>query len=356
MKLQHTKILWIKVMVYLLFTAICIFSMYKSKRSEWTDKARTTFKEALIKEIQKRDTLSLPYSNNWNIISAIIEKSPGKVTMVSEKGEREYNIPSARFDNSIVKSGTQRSLLSMLLEEAPLNADSLCEGWGNLLSLSGIPLTVYTRISVSDWQENIVSSHSANFQEQSLTDSLLSCYIGYRCEVEATGYLSFSYWSVFDVWNIVILCLLFIFVELLFSIFERLWRWWKCIAVSRTPIIIEGDNIVIPARGVFPHIYQLEEYVFFDTERMSLINEETVFKLTPQQAALFELFLQAENHTLSTTEISDQMWPDGSGTSERIYTLIRRLRKSLAGITALEVIFVNSGYHLKFPISSNNMK
>ena len=54
-----------------------------------------------------------------------------------------------------------------------------------------------------------------------------------------------------------------------------------------------------------------------------------------------EKFLQAEGHTLSTSLISETLWPNGSGNQERIHTLIRRLRKSLSELTALQIKFKN---------------
>ena len=96
-------------------------------------------------------------------------------------------------------------------------------------------------------------------------------------------------------------------------------------------------------------VYQLGEHTFFDAERMELIKEEQVVKLTPQTAVLLEKFLQAEGHTLSTSLISETLWPNGNGSQERIHTLIRRLRKSLGELTALQIKFKNDSYHLIIP-------
>lgn len=64
-------------------------------------------------------------------------------------------------------------------------------------------------------------------------------------------------------------------------------------------------------------------------------------------AYLLKLFLESEGYRLSTGKIDEALWPDGSGTQDRIYTVIRRLRKSLDGITHLVVDYENDVYQLK---------
>ena len=82
---------------------------------------------------------------------------------------------------------------------------------------------------------------------------------------------------------------------------------------------------------------------------MSGVFNEQVVKLTPQTAVLLEKFLQPKGNMLSTSLISETLWPNGSGNQERIHTLIRRLRKSLSELTALQIKFKNDSYHLIIP-------
>ena len=110
----------------------------------------------------------------------------------------------------------------------------------------------------------------------------------------------------------------------------------------------EGLPVIVMAAEQSP-VYQLEEHTFFYVERMELIKQEQVVKLTPQTAILLEMFLQAEGCTLSTLLISGTLWPDGSGTQERIHTLIRRLRKILGELTSLQIKSEKDAYHLIIP-------
>ena len=210
---------------------------------------------------------------------------------------------------------------------------------------SDIFLKTHTRITVWDFQEQPSSAFSKNVQKFSQTDSLLSYYMGFRCEVEATGYASCEWWLLSD-WRLLAIGGVCAGIELLFFIFGKMY----CYRKNRQPEEVEQEGLpVIVVTVEQSPVYQLGEHTFFDAERMELIKEEQVVKLTPQTAVLLEKFLQAEGHTLSTSLISETLWPNGSGSQERIHTLIRRLRKSLGELTALQIKFKNDSYHLIIP-------
>ena len=125
MKIKRKKILWIRLLVYSLAMGAGTFLVHQ----KWDEQARTTFKTALLQELQKRDTLSIPYISNWTAISALEEVNPGVVEIALDSGKRKYEIPCFKFENSLVKGGIQRGLLTALLDESPLDADSLHGTW-----------------------------------------------------------------------------------------------------------------------------------------------------------------------------------------------------------------------------------
>jgi hypothetical protein len=342
MKIKRKKILWIRLLVYSLAMGAGTFLVHQ----KWDEQARTTFKTALLQELQKRDTLSIPYISNWTAISALEEVNPGVVEIALDSGKRKYEIPCFKFENSLVKGGIERGLLTALLDESPLDADSLHGTWNKLLKESDIFLKTHTRITVWDFQEQSSSAFSKNVQKFSQTDSLLSYYMGFRCEVEATGYASCEWWWLLSDWRLLAIGGVCAGIELLFFIFGKMY----CYRKNRQPEEVEQEGLpVIVVTAEQSPVYQLGEHTFFDAERMELIKEEQVVKLTPQTAVLLEKFLQAEGHTLSTSLISETLWPNGSGSQERIHTLIRRLRKSLGELTALQIKFKNDSYHLIIP-------
>ena len=134
MKIKRKKILWIRLLVYSLAMGAGTFLVHQ----KWDEQARTTFKTALLQELQKRDTLSIPYISNWTAISALEEVNPGVVEIALDSGKRKYEIPCFKFENSLVKGGIQRGLLTALLDESPLDVDSLHGTWNKLLKESDI--------------------------------------------------------------------------------------------------------------------------------------------------------------------------------------------------------------------------
>lgn len=342
MKIKCKKILWVRLLMYSLVMGIGIFLV----RQKWNEQARVIFKTALLQELQKRDTLSISYISNWKATPALEEVNPGTVEIELDSGKRKYEIPCFKFENSLVKGGIQRGLLTALLDESPLDSDSLHGTWNKLLKESDIFLKTHTRITVFDFQEQPSSAFSKNVQKFSRTDSLFSYYMGYRCEVEATGYASCEWWWLFSDWRLLAIGGVCAGIELLFFIFGKVYCYRKNRQIEE--VEQEGLPVIVMAAEQSP-VYQLEEHTFFYVERMELIKQEQVVKLTPQTAILLEMFLQAEGCTLSTLLISGTLWPDGSGTQERIHTLIRRLRKILGELTSLQIKFKKDAYHLIIP-------
>ena len=87
--------------------------------------------------------------------------------------------------------------------------------------------------------------------------------------------------------------------------------------------------------------------------QVGVFRKEKAEFITRQASTLLLAFLKAENCNLSISEICDVLWPDGGGTSERVYTAVRRLRAFLVEMCAGAVI-LNGDYHyrLKIPVSS----
>ena len=120
MKIKCKKILWVRLLMYSLVMGTGIFLV----RQKWNEQARVTFKTALLQELQKRDTLSIPYISNWTATSALEEINPRTVEVESALSKRKR------------------------------------------------------------------------------TDSLLTYYMGHRCEVEAIGYASCYWWGRFSGWRL----------------------------------------------------------------------------------------------------------------------------------------------------------
>lgn len=59
--------------------------------------------------------------------------------------------------------------------------------------------------------------------------------------------------------------------------------------------------------------------------------------LTPMQYSLLEMFMNAENHTLSKQEICDRLWPKKPDASDTLYTLIKRTKPIVEANSNLKI-------------------
>lgn len=81
-------------------------------------------------------------------------------------------------------------------------------------------------------------------------------------------------------------------------------------------------------------------------KRFVTSSAETVH-FTPMQQQLMQLFYMAPGHRLSQTEICDALWPKKDNAAESLYTLMRRLRKTLAEHSRLRIeADRNKGYEV----------
>ena len=86
----------------------------------------------------------------------------------------------------------------------------------------------------------------------------------------------------------------------------------------------------------------------FDSTDRLLKKGNQVKSLLPQVSALLLGLLEADGYCMSISDICLLLWPDGSGRSERVHTVVGRLRSSLAEMSAqISVISGNSKYQLK---------
>ena len=105
-----------------------------------------------------------------------------------------------------------------------------------------------------------------------------------------------------------------------------------------------------------PHVYQLEDGVFFDAKQKVLSNSVKNIAMRTQAVGLLELFLKSKDCRLSISEIDKSLWPDGSGTGDRIRSAISRLRSPLSEVTHLYIEYKNGVYQLKSSICDKRMK
>ena len=223
--------------------------------------------------------------------------------------------------------------------------------WDSLLVKNGISGTGNIRVSVTDLSENISMTYAKDTRYLPLSDSLFSYYIGYRCEVEVTAFASpFSYWRSVTLWD---------WMEIFFLLLSVVFFFWIWTVYNRCSVdacghdnfgsvAAEEEESVVVLKETVSRIYQLGDDVLFDSTDRLLKKGNQVKSLLPQVSALLLGLLEADGHCMSISDICLLLWPDGSGRSERVHTVVGRLRSSLAEMSAqISVISGNSKYQLK---------
>lgn len=328
------------------------YFLYENKKEFWEKQARGTFYEALTEEMQKRNGIEVLYYAEGNVRLSATDfndrcKEPIIVSMETESGKKDFVIPYEKHINNIVRPSDQRVLHTWLLDKYPLKADSLNMIWGSLLAKAKFLGKTIVRVSVADWWEHETCTLSNGSSYLSKSDSLVSCYLGYRCEVGVTGFVYFPWWKVLTLKDKILLGALVVTCILLFFAQQFMIRIYYRFFIKEIPVIAVNKKE--------SHIYQLETGCFFEVDTKILKKSGANVKLAPLSATLLQGFLDAEDYKLPISQIMTLLWPDGTGTSERVHTAIKRLRSCLYGVSVCTIENGSLAYQLKIPISSKNI-
>ena len=352
---EDFELLLIYTVIGIVAAGITGWFLYQDRMEFWKAQACSTFRIALEKELQERSGIEMYLYMNGNVSlpknSIVLEKEPITVSMESKHGKKDFVIPYEKHIHNIERSSDIRGMHSYLLHVQPLKADSLNRLWENLLAEMEFPGRTIVRTSVTDWWERETYAYSGDTLYVAKLDSLISYYMGYRCEIGVTGYMYYPWWVSFTLKDKVLLCVLVLACFLLFFIQEYVVRLFHRFFVKEVSTVIEKKVPVFVVEKSQSHIYRLEDNLYFDTDSGKLIKANACVKLSPLLAKLLQGFLEAENYRLSVNEILDLLWPNDVATSERVHTAIRRLRKSLSEISDWRIENGNSGYQLKSPHS-----
>ena len=358
MKKEYWQLLLIYAFIGIVAAGFTGCFLYQYRLEYWQTQARDVFHSALQEETQKWKDIPVfrHFSGNFQLDASIdIKREPIKLLLTSEYGQKEFWVPYEKHSRNMERSRDIRGVHSYLLHVAPLSADSLNLFWNNRLASMGFPGTTAVRISVSDWQEHESYAYSEDSLYLSESDSLFTYYLGLRCEVGMTGYLYHSCWMVLSRKDKVLLAVLVASCILLFFIQEYVSKVYHRLFVKEKHIVVEKEVPVVAGHGNPSRICQLEAGVYFDAASRLLKRGDDVVNLTPLLARLLQGFLDAEDYKLSNDEILHLLWPDGSGTLDKLYQSIKRLRDCLSKISVCTIERKISAYLLKIPISSEKI-
>ena len=170
--------------------------------------------------------------------------------------------------------------------------------------------------------------------------------MGFRCEHELVGYVSYPFWfSSLSVTEWGFLLLPWCVWGLLFAFYFPMERFIKKMLVREKEVHV-ADVPIEKAK-----VYRLPDGTVFDTFAGTLVKGEMKTSLSPQSNILLKLFVRTSNYQVTAEEIDLRLW-NGKGSKEQFRTAMSRLRKDLKEVLSPLTVRNEGGiYELKNPHS-----
>ena len=154
-------------------------------------KAENLFIQVLKDEMKKKgEALDLFYS--FSGISS--DTIPLTISIMTETGSRQYKVDVAKSRKNLSQISRERSLHSVICSEKQLSSMTLSQTWADSLQTRHILARVAIEIVTTDLENRILYRKS---QTVNLSPELkFVVYLGERCEIEVSGFLYYTWWSV----------------------------------------------------------------------------------------------------------------------------------------------------------------
>ena len=347
----------------ILFTVIygiLIFNACKQREQAWNRQAKAVFLEAVGNELKKLDKMEIYGCHTVTSLfrQVTLETDiPDSVVFALQDGTHVYHLPLHRRNNAYFKDGDKNVYLSLILEKYPFPFDSLHYVWDKQLALSDIKAKTGVCSRITDLSGKVSTFASGALEEFSPSDSLVSTYLGYRLEIELSGYISYSRWSLLPGGMVITVVLLWCMCIFFWLFYDRL----NQLVSKRTVVVekvVEKAPLSVKAHNKTRHIskarvYRLEHDVLFDAEQRLFCDANSVIeKLSPAMSVLLEHFLKASDHTLTKYEIYQIMGKDLEEYSlDSFYKMIERFRKKLKQFSSVTLHSDGNGaYRLILPL------
>ena len=331
------------------YYAWTLYDAYRKQVAEWNEAAKATFDEALWMEVDKRSSIPFyQYSSFPEGMTTLKQIIPDTVRVMTSTGFRKFKIDRYKYDHSLIKETMRRGSLGALLNKFPLSVDTLGMRWDSLLVNNQVLARNRIRYIYTD--EELQNDTVFTAKRGKPTDSLTVRYLGFRCEHELVGYVSYPFWLSFlsvSKWGF----LLFPWCVwgLLFAIYNPLERLVQKIFVREKVVEKEVHVADVPIEKA--KVYRLPDGTVFDTFAGTLVRGEEKTSLSPQSVNLLKLFVRTSHYRATAEEIDSCLWY-GKGSKEQLRPAIFRLRKDLKAVHSPLVIQNEGGiYELKNPHS-----
>lgn len=322
--------------IALLSAGIVAYILYGKRVDEWRQVADRTLKSVVSEEVVKRTGQPF-YVVTDGVLSQLEARDfPKKVHLDTESGVKEYEISYFQSSHNITQSPDERFVHTYWFQEQPLDADTLGRMWNDSLREAGFRGEGVLRIEAMNVDNGGVrTSYWGDSVVVARADSLSYLSIGYVCETEAFGFLSYSWWKIYALadWGKLLLTgiVVFLFVKFVIGVMCRR-------AADKLGIAVD----------VADGCCRLSDGTIFDKERNILQKGKKTVELTAMVARLLAVLVEAEGEEVSSELLIEKMWPAHGASKEQLRKAIERLRKSLHSIDSAVVIENGWGtYRLK---------
>ena len=340
------------------YYAWTLYDEHRKQVAEWSEGAKAAFEEALWMEVNKRSEVPFYSSSSGGEgMKTLKEKIPDSVSVMTIEGWKKFKIDRNRYDHSLIKETRRRASLSTLFNKYPLSVDTLLVNWDGLLSEKHIYVRNQIRYIYTDLKLNNDTVFSVVDKQLPGLDSLMVKYLGFRCEHELVGYISYPSW-LFNLTRIdgCVLLLPWLLLILLFISYPKLEIWIRCKItqekIIEKTVIVEKEIHVVNVQMDEGGIFNLPDGTIFDSVIGTLTKDGVQQRLQPQSVSLLKLFLSKEGHQVTSEEICIKLWRD-TEYSYRLHSAIFRLRNDLKTVKSELLVSCSSGlYELKSTISS----
>lgn len=349
---QRTIILGIGALIALAVSGVYgmrLYGNYCKQVEEWNEVAKSTFDEALWMEVDKRSSISFYHATSTPAGMTTLQKRiPDTVRVMTPAGFRKFKIDRYKYDHSLIQETEKRGLVGTLLFISPLSVDTLAMRWDSLLVSNQILARNWIRYIYTD--EDLQNDTVFAARKGRVTDSLTVRYLGFRCEHELVGYVSYPFWlSLLSVSEWGFLLFPWCVWGLLFAIYNPLERLVRKKLVREKVVEKEVHVADVPIEKA--KVYRLPDGTLFDTFSETLVLGEEKTSLSPQSVKLLKLFVRTSDFQATVEEIDLRLWY-GKGSKEQLRTAMFRLRKDLKAVHSPLVIQNEGGfYELKNPHS-----
>lgn len=328
---------WIKIsLIAVMGIALGCYGLYLYGYAvvDFNRQARLAFEKALERELANRKANEGSLNIRSWIDASKIGETPEIVWINKGSGPVEYEISAEKHQQNVTNVAETRIIHSMALEQKPITPDTLNATWQQMLKESHLTGRTALRITATDIETNSTSLSTFGYTSFASLASLFVCTLGYRCEVEIIGTVDGFWWSVFIQYAGVRFLLLLALCVLVYLFASYLMQ-----KLHRSPVIKEviKTQLVKELPEIGERIYKIREGLVLYADRLLLVADGKEIAFTSQPCTLFDLLLNADDYELSDAAIMAQLWPDNSGTAERLSQTVRRLRIALRAKSPIEV-------------------